>query len=346
MCGDVAVSRVLPLPHRLPVYLPHTRFRPEVVRAIEAGGHTPIPVDVSGDDTAYFALLSRLWREQTGGFSVVEHDILVRPTSLTELMRCPKPWCAFEFDYLGGPHAGLGCVKFSSELLARQPDAMERVGEMWDDEHPPFHWCRLDLWLQQRVLPQAGEHLHVHRPPLTHLRKKGETVAPAHGCGHKVVLLLLSAEEKVPAQVLSSVMLLERPRGGLDFVMATGGDLDGAFRAVVRNLLRYSWWRRLVALESPVLAPQDALLRHHAHSEAAVVSVDGQSGQALAGLCSFRRDALAGDDLSGGVRGVLRRLLTGAVVDPQIACGMVADTPKGTIWVPPPPISPLRAGRW
>ena len=134
-------------------------------------------VDVSSSDDAYWNLLSDLWTSGAD-FVVVEQDIVVHPTALDELDACPYDWCAFPYGYgHWGLHYGLGCVKFSGALIKRNPDAILRVGVMSDGNHEKRHWCRLDCWLQEVVLPGNGEHMHKHETVVKHLGHGN-----SHGC--------------------------------------------------------------------------------------------------------------------------------------------------------------------
>lgn len=133
------------------------------------------PIDVSGDDTAYTRLLSRLWSCRQG-LLVVEHDIVVRSDTIRYLMACDEAWCAFTYPYSDGLCAGLGCTKFTGEFTGRYPDA---VAATWADEseqHPSGHWCQLDERLT-RVLTAAGATKHLHGPPIGHLNPN-----PSHTC--------------------------------------------------------------------------------------------------------------------------------------------------------------------
>ncbi len=169
--------------HATTIALPYTRLHPKVVQALT--GWDVAFVDVSGSDEAYWELLASLWAKGRT-FVVIEHDIVVRPDTLDALLECHEPWCSFQVPYVGRVYAGLSCAKFSASLIARHPDALERVGEMSDEDHPAGHWCRLDSWLQT-VLNPGGEEMHVHGPPLEHLRDGSEPespwqVGPVHGC--------------------------------------------------------------------------------------------------------------------------------------------------------------------
>jgi len=159
-------------------------LRSEVVEAL--AGWDVAFVDVSGSDEAYWELLASLWANRRT-FICVEHDVVVRPGTLDALVECHEPWCSYQVPYVGRVYAGLSCAKFSAGLIARYPDALDVVGELSDEDHPPKHWCRLDSWLQSHVLNPGGEIMHVHGPPLEHLRDEDSPaspwkVGPAHGC--------------------------------------------------------------------------------------------------------------------------------------------------------------------
>lgn len=171
--------------HETPVVLPHVPpLRPEVVQAL--ADWDVAFCDVSGSDEVYWELLASMWAK-AAAFIIVEHDIIVRPDSLGELEQCHHPWCSFQVPYVGKLYAGLSCAKFSAALIARYPDALERIAELSDEDHPPRHWCRIDSHLQAHVLNPGGETMHVHGPPLGHLRDESSpdspwAQGPAHGC--------------------------------------------------------------------------------------------------------------------------------------------------------------------
>lgn len=164
----------------LKVVVPYTRYHSEVLDALHADGHDPLLCDVSGSDDAYWTLFDQLWRKGET-FTIVEHDIVVRPGALDELASCPSPWCSFLVPYVGREYAGLACAKFSAELLAREPGALDSVALMQDSDHPPKHWCRLDSNLQC-VLNAVGVEMCEHEPALEHLRPGDEYRWPSHDC--------------------------------------------------------------------------------------------------------------------------------------------------------------------
>lgn len=157
------------------VICPYTALHPRVASALDHSGWPWKAIDVSHSDTTYARLFGVLWA--TGEtFALVEHDIVIRPGVLDELAACDEQWCAFSYSYQSSEHYGLGCVKFSADLLCTYPDA---VAETWlevSNVHPRGHWCNLDDRLS-RVLTARCVTQHQHGPPVEHLH-----TAPSHGC--------------------------------------------------------------------------------------------------------------------------------------------------------------------
>lgn len=161
------------------VVVPHTRISPGVREGLKSTGRKWEEVFVGNSDEDYWGVLAVLWAKRET-FCVVEHDVLVRHDTLDELENCPEAMCAFPVPYFWSPVAvSLACVKFSAEVIARHPDLMQRVGEMSDEGHPPRHWCRLDMWIQMLIRPDA---FHAHYPVLEHYRPDGALPYPSHGC--------------------------------------------------------------------------------------------------------------------------------------------------------------------
>lgn len=117
----------------------------------------------------YTRLLSRLWREGEG-FVLLEHDIAPWFGAIHQLWDCEWQWCMFEYPKLGGRlTSGLGCAKFSDELVAGHPEFAE-------------HWCGVS-WhsLDGAVSTSIRQALHrehperyplcTHAPPLAHARR-------------------------------------------------------------------------------------------------------------------------------------------------------------------------------
>jgi hypothetical protein len=147
----------------------------ETVSALDASGFPWEAADVSGADTAYTHLLENLWSAGET-FALVEHDIVPHPGALEALAACPEPWCAFSYPLGRIVHAGLGCTRFSGELLRAHPSAVRETWREATGIHPAGHWCNLDDRLT-RALCRAGAVRHVHEPQVRHLRPQ-----PSHGC--------------------------------------------------------------------------------------------------------------------------------------------------------------------
>ena len=186
---------------------PYTRLREEVTARLEASGHSFERCDLSGSIFDYSALMEGLWQPSTPGVVLVEHDVVIEPGAIDELLACPEDWCAFQVTYLGqeGGHPGLGCVKFSQALIARHPDAMELAGQIWDQEHQPRHWCLTPdarvLTADLRWLPlgevKVGDHLigadeeRSHAPIRPYRRYQPSTVEAVATTTAKVLRIIL-----------------------------------------------------------------------------------------------------------------------------------------------------------
>lgn len=142
-------------------------------------------------DEDYFNYIEAAWNSGAS-FMTVEQDIVPPPGHLREMMECPEPWCSSPYEYPPyGLYAGMGCAKFSKELIAQFPDAMKTISTLANDRHPPKHWCSMDGLLKDYLLqgrggkwPEDGPHIH---PEVTH-HHKGR---PAHDC-------LVGLEDEVP----------------------------------------------------------------------------------------------------------------------------------------------------
>jgi hypothetical protein len=127
-------------------------------------------------DDSYHRLVAGLWANGEG-FITVEQDIVPTRAQMKGLITCPEAWCAFEYEYPPfGRYSGMGCAKFSSQLVGRFPEALSVTGRWHDSQHPPKHWCRVDGWLK-RYLVERGTRQHIHGQ-VRHLHRGG----PAHDC--------------------------------------------------------------------------------------------------------------------------------------------------------------------
>lgn len=162
---------------RTPVVLPFVEggLRAETDEAALRSGLPVERVRLDGED-AYHDLVAGCWAGRES-FITLEQDIVPHDGALREMADCPEPWCAFAYDYPPfGSYAGMGCAKFSADLIARFPDAMAETAKWHDDAHPPKHWCRVDGWLKKYLL-ERGATQHVHGT-VKHLHRG----RPAHDC--------------------------------------------------------------------------------------------------------------------------------------------------------------------
>jgi hypothetical protein len=166
----------------LTVVCPYTTLHP-LTRASFRFSQRTVCTHLGSDDRSYWEFLSRLWAK---GESVVlvEHDIEVHSGVVPGFESCPEPWCVHPFSrLLPGPHStwdgdgwsagialltkSLGCVRWSAELMAAEPDLMEEVGEYAFPGLPAGHWRRLDDGIAQ-ILEAHKYSVHVHSPEVRH----------------------------------------------------------------------------------------------------------------------------------------------------------------------------------
>lgn len=154
----------------------YTVLAPEAEAALEATGHPWERVWVGRSEFDYFLRLADRWVGGRG-FINVEHDIVVGSTTLSELEACDGEWCAAPYQYFDGMTCGLGCVKFSDELLGRLPGLVLEAGRLSDPRHRPGTWCRLDAWIYTLLTEARVPRCEAHTP-VGHLNPD----RPAHGC--------------------------------------------------------------------------------------------------------------------------------------------------------------------
>lgn len=145
-------------------------------------------IDLGDRFDAYRLLLEELWRDGES-FLLVEQDIELHEAVIPELGACQEPWCLYAYN-IGWPPApvrsALGCVRFSSRLLAEFQDAIVGL--------PVRGWNQLDASLYPR-LRDAGFRPHEHEPLVAH-----HHVYPAPG-GHRCAC----GEEDCDARATSPV---------------------------------------------------------------------------------------------------------------------------------------------
>lgn len=116
---------------------------------------------------AYWQFWADLWAKRESVI-VVEHDIVPTGPALAELIECANEWCTQPYPYFVGMYHGLGCVKFTADLMGAVPDLWQRVAGMSNGDHPQKHWCTLDAW-SHNVLAQTGRHPCQHSTAVGHL---------------------------------------------------------------------------------------------------------------------------------------------------------------------------------
>lgn len=140
-------------------------LEPETLAWADANGAIPIVLSCV-DDTDYWDLLDSHWQHWSAGdpLIVVEQDVVPADGVVDDMAACPEPWCSSPYQLGTGVwlDEGLGCTKFSADLMARHPDLMARVGEIDDDGLPAKDWRRLDVRIA-RVLRGLGYAPHTHR---------------------------------------------------------------------------------------------------------------------------------------------------------------------------------------
>lgn len=139
------------------VIMPQAIDYPEAVKALlqSAGRHTFTFEPVGHDSHAYWNLFLDLWDEGEP-FVIVEHDIVVRPSTIQRLENCPALWCGFVYhEAPGEPVAGLGCTKFVPSFEIKYAG-------------PPLVWQNVDSAVTG-LMTAGGLVRHDHVPWLRHL---------------------------------------------------------------------------------------------------------------------------------------------------------------------------------
>ena len=135
---------------------------------------------VNGDDSAYFNAMAKRWATRYG-FVNVEHDIEASREDIRGLTTCPNDWCAAPYPYLDRTEQfGLGLVKFSDGVIARNPAMFRDIGTWHSESHPPKHWCTLDAWIYQYLIGRGETRCENHEL-VGHVGHPGKT-SSAHGC--------------------------------------------------------------------------------------------------------------------------------------------------------------------
>lgn len=163
-----------PAPLLLVPFVPGMLHR-DVLPAIVRDGLRPWPVDVSGDEFAYWRLLRGCWRLGRP-LLIVEQDNVPHPGALRELLACPRPWCAYSYPVAWGGIAetygapiGLGCVRYSVELQDAHPALLAAdVPTYRGGGRDGRSWRVLDAALAQWLRGPYGTEPHRHYPDVEH----------------------------------------------------------------------------------------------------------------------------------------------------------------------------------
>jgi hypothetical protein len=155
----------------IPLLVPYTNLRPETKGAL--AGEDALFLDVSGSDEDYYWALEGFWHRQQGVL-ICEHDIVPYPGAIDALRACERPWCGV--PYLIGRNfvVDLGLTKFSPEIMAAYPDAVDRMENT--------HWKSLDGQLLGYLRPKLGEGPHWHWPAVRHLNDCGDETRVLGSC--------------------------------------------------------------------------------------------------------------------------------------------------------------------
>jgi len=147
------------------VIVPYTRDISLLRAVMRDEGHDVWFIRMRGEHD-YWQLLRDVWAAQKT-VVVIEHDILVWPGAIDELLACPCMWCSNSYRIQlhdgragVGLHHALGCTKLSADLMRLIPDAFDAM--------PSRHWQRLDAQLC-RAAYEVCQCPHPHRPPVIHL---------------------------------------------------------------------------------------------------------------------------------------------------------------------------------
>src|ERR1019366_3527161 len=129
------------------VIYPYTDRRTEESHlALTRWAPTAERIYVGEDDFAYGRLLEQLWGKDA--FMLVEHDIVIHEGLVEEFAECEEEWCSSPYSYFDQPvttsGGGLGCTKFSAQLMYRWPTLMQQANALPCQGHSNGHWCTRD----------------------------------------------------------------------------------------------------------------------------------------------------------------------------------------------------------
>lgn len=121
------------------------------------------------DDESYYKLLVNEWNRDDD-LIVIEHDIVVWPGAIQELLNCKEVYCTLPYYCsVGWIIDGLGCTKFSRDLKNRYPYFLRKP-------FPPCcshttYYCGLDRLIAHKM-ESLGIKPHIHAPGVVNLNSK------------------------------------------------------------------------------------------------------------------------------------------------------------------------------
>jgi hypothetical protein len=141
----------------------------ETVDALTRSTFTWEPVKLPMLDDEAYGRAFRGWWSDGQAFCVVEHDNVPTFEQLAGLARCDELRCAVPYQYMGKViTTGLGCTRFSQELLREFPHAADRAMEMGATHQYPAKWFQVDAGINN-YLTIVGRAVHVHDGLCEHL---------------------------------------------------------------------------------------------------------------------------------------------------------------------------------
>ena len=147
----------------------------EAIDSLAIGPVDPYTYYVGHDDSAYFDLLARLWREKES-IIIVEHDIIVTEAAIIGLLECNRTWCSCPYPWYNTTLHGLGCTKFDQQIMGEFPKLFDEIANVSNEIHPAKHWCNIDDRIR-RYFAQYQRNDHQHTDVVGHLRPYA-----SHGC--------------------------------------------------------------------------------------------------------------------------------------------------------------------
>lgn len=158
-----------------------TELHPDTRTALEAHaelqGHELDIRDCRSRITGYHELLEHHWRAGAD-FTVIEHDIVINETVMPGFEACPHVWCVHLYELASGFVPGvLGCVRFRSELLLAEADAMTLAGESDSSGVVARAWYRIDVRLD-KILRDRDYRPHIHPGRVEHRNERQKLADP------------------------------------------------------------------------------------------------------------------------------------------------------------------------